>query len=138
MQVSVKLTLELDIVDLEYTLDNIEFIDCKLECDNITTIHGSDLDEQIEYLVNCAELGDTYESYCDELNQFVSKDDYETALIGEYSSLAEYAQEMYTDILSEVPEIIGNNIDWESVASDLESDLVVIDVYRKGIAVFSA
>lgn len=138
MEATIKLTITVDVDDLESTLEDLNYdSDIEIECDDVVIVYGDDLKEQIDFLVLCDKNGDTYSEYCEYHSQYFSESDYNDAYIGTYSNIQEYAEEFYDSELTSLPSIISDNIDWSAVASDLESDLVVIQLDRE-IAIFSA
>lgn len=115
---------EIGAIEVSYTLNEIE--DWASEKAFVPTL------SQVEDLITANNIGQLkyYEGYCEDLNYFATYDSFENSFEGEYSSMAEYAQEMNWD---EVPERFKYHIDWESYADDNYSDYYFHDlgfIYR--------
>lgn len=137
MQATIKLTITVDVDDIESTLDRLDHDDIEIECDDVVTVYGNDLQEQIDFLVLCDKIGQCYSEFCEYHSQYFSESDYYDAYIGTYNNIQEYAEEYYHSYLTSLPSILSDNIDWTAVADDMQSDLVVIQLNRE-IAIFSA
>lgn len=125
MQVTVTLTIECDVTDLEDTLGSVAYDDYDLSCDEVSDIYGENLEEKIDYLILCDSLGASYEQYCDHNSQYYTEAEFEENFCGEYSCIQDFIEEVHN--LSDIPDFIKYNIDWNAVKSDLESDYTILD-----------
>jgi hypothetical protein len=96
--------------------ENIDILGCD-DYELPDFIMKSDVDDIIQYIENCENLGTGYALYCENHHTYLDANIYETDFMGEHSSYDEIVQ-YYLDSF-ELPSPILNSIDSEKLASEL-------------------